>query len=217
MRQVSFCVAIAVAAVLGAQRQVSGLEPSPVHADDPTLRASLDRIARSSALWRTDLDAIRGTGRRALVLTPDAVVVVDRETPGTPEPFGSSVLAEISVIPGDATTVNAVLVVVNLPLLDQVHGRRRSSAAERAADLDRILIHEVYGHAFPYLVAGDLSGRCPDPVPGERATDACSIARENAVRAELKLGRRTDYSLASLALARPSDWFSPDGGDRRRN
>jgi len=64
------------------------------------------------------------------------------------------------------------------------------------------LVHEIYGHAIPYLLAGDLSGRCADPKRGERASEACSIQRENAVRAELGLGRRTDYGLSDLALAR---------------
>jgi hypothetical protein len=217
MRQAFCCLAVSVAVFLipPTQALVAGQGASAVQADNPTLLASLDRIARGSALWRTDLDAISRTGRRAVVLTPDAVVVVDSQSPAAPEPFGSS-LAEISLIRSGDTAVDAVLVVVNLPLLDRAHNRRRSTLSEREADLDRILIHEVYGHAFPYLVTGDTSGRCPDPAPGQRAIDACSIARENAVRAELKLGRRTDYSLGSLALARPSLWSSPEGGDRRR-
>jgi hypothetical protein len=69
-------------------------------------------------------------------------------------------------------------------------------------DLDRILVHEIYGHAVPYLLAGDLSGRCADPQPQERAVDACSIQRENAVRAQLGLGRRVDYGLGDLNLSR---------------
>jgi hypothetical protein len=63
-------------------------------------------------------------------------------------------------------------------------------------------VHEVYGHALPYVVVGDVAGRCADPGKDERATDACAIRRENAVRAELGLGRRSDPGLLSLALAR---------------
>jgi hypothetical protein len=95
-----------------------------------------------------------------------------------------------------------VFVVVNLDLIDRAHAARNSLPAERDADLDRVLVHEVYGHAFPYLLAGNLSGRCADPIAGERAVDACSIRRENAVRAELGLGRRTDYGVAGLSLSR---------------
>jgi hypothetical protein len=77
---------------------------------------------------------------------------------------------------------------------------RLSVRRDFEADLDRILVHEIYGHAVPYLLAGDLSGRCPDPGPNEPARDACSIRRENAVRVELGLGRRGDHGLSSLAL-----------------
>jgi hypothetical protein len=95
-----------------------------------------------------------------------------------------------------------VVVVINLPLVQAAHDVRFSAPQDFEADVDRILVHEVYGHAVPYLLAGDLSARCADPAPGERATDACSIQRENAVRAELGLGRRSDYSLSGLAIAR---------------
>jgi hypothetical protein len=59
----------------------------------------------------------------------------------------------------------------------------------------------VYGHAVPYLEAGHLSGRCADPEPGQPATQSCAIQRENVVRAELRLGRRTDAALGGLILA----------------
>jgi hypothetical protein len=101
-----------------------------------------------------------------------------------------------------------VVVVVNLSLIQRIHNERLTVARELDADLDRILVHEVYGHAIPYLLAGNLSGRCPDPEPGERAPDACSIQRENAVRAELGLGRRQDHGLSSLALARARRFVS---------
>jgi hypothetical protein len=98
--------------------------------------------------------------------------------------------------------VDEVLVVVNLHLIERLHRRTGSLPAEMNLDLDRILVHEVYGHAVPYLLAGDLSGRCADPLPGQSAADACAIRRENAVRAELGLGRRTDYGMSDLLLAR---------------
>jgi hypothetical protein len=46
-----------------------------------------------------------------------------------------------------------------------------------------------------------MSGRCADPEPGQRPSEACSIRRENVVRRELGLGRRTGYDLGGLALA----------------
>jgi hypothetical protein len=81
-----------------------------------------------------------------------------------------------------------------------MHEGLGSSRADFEADLERVVIHEVYGHAVPYLLAGKASGRCADPARGERALDACSVRRENAVRAEAGLGERTDYTFGGLLL-----------------
>ena len=118
--------------------------------------------------------------------------------------FDATVLAEVAPIPHPDSRVDVVLVVINLSLLEESHRKAQSVPSEFEADLDRILVHEIYSHAVPYLLAGHLSGRCPDPAAGERATDACSIRRENAVRAELGLGRRTSYGLDDLNITRRS-------------
>lgn len=174
--------------------------PSLVLAGDPQITASLDRIAKGSSLWRTEMDALRSTGRRALVVTSKQVLAADPRR-RVQRAADNTVLADISLLPGIKSGIAAV-VVVDVQLLDELHGRRGTSATEKAADLDRILIHEVYGHAFPYLRIGNASGKCADPAAGERAEHACSIQRENAVRAELGLGRRTEYGLRGLALGR---------------
>jgi hypothetical protein len=181
---------------------LSGLEGSgPLRTGSPILKASLERIAARSALWREALDAVRESDRHALILTPDQVVVADAQG-GATRSFDPTVLAEVAPVPTRTSQVRVVLVVINLPLLEHIHSRRRSLPVDLEADLDRILVHEIYGHAIPYLVAGDLSGRCADPVPSQRAEDACAIRRENAIRAELRLGRRTDSGLGGLSLAR---------------
>lgn len=167
-----------------------------------TLRASLDRIARGSALWREAVAAVRESGRHALILTPDQVVVTEGEGANRGDAFDPTVLAEVAPVPREDGRVRVVMVVVNLPLIEEIHNARWSVPRDVEADLDRILVHEIYGHALPYLLAGDLSGQCADPKRGERASEACSIRRENAVRAELGLGRRADDGLDGLALAR---------------
>jgi hypothetical protein len=175
----------------------------PLLTTSVTLRAGLDRIASGSPLWREAIAAVRRSGRRALVLTPAQVVVAKASNSSETTSFDPRQLAEVFPVVRDGVRVDSVLVVVNLPLIEDMHQRNRSLPIESDADLDRILIHEVYGHALPYLLAGDVSGRCPDPEPKQRASDACSIRRENAVRAELGLGRRLDYGLAGLLLSRP--------------
>ena len=195
---------------LGAQgttpvQRVPGLPPAIVTTHQ-RVSASLERIAKGSGLWREEIEVLRGTGRQAVVLTPEQVVVIDRGIAGASRTFDRSVLAEVSPVVTGPSSISTVLVVVNLPLLERIHSRRGSLPAEHDADLDAILVHEVYGHAFPYLLAGETSGRCADPVPGERPQDACSIARENAVRAELGLGRRTGYGLNGLLLSLESEY-----------
>lgn len=165
---------------------------------ETTHPASLDRIWRGSPSWRAALDEIGPTGRRALVLTPDQVVVLEA---GTVEPFDRGVLAEVTPVVDREGWVTAVLVVINLPLLEAAHEQRGSLPGEMQDDLDRVVAHEVYGHALPYLQAGTLAGRCADPAPGQRAAEACAIQRENIVRAELGLSRRTDAGLNGLMLA----------------
>lgn len=181
---------------------VPGADASPLFTSNRTIQASLDRIAAGSALWREALEALRSSGRRALILTPDQVAVADRDDGKKTRAFDPTVLAEVVPVPAEHGHVRVVVAVVNLPLIEEVHTASWLVRRDLEADLDRILVHEIYGHAIPYLLAGHMSGRCADPTRGERASDACSIRRENAVRAQLGLGRRTDYGLGDLALAR---------------
>jgi hypothetical protein len=172
------------------------------------LRSSIERISSGSRPWREALQAIENSGRRAIVLTPDQVRVQDRPSSAAATPFDPELLAEVSPVIVSGSQVPVVLVVVNVPLLRRIHHSQPGSLpSDIYQDLDRIVIHEVYGHAFPYLLAGDVSGRCPDAAPGQRAIDACAIQRENAVRTELRLGLRQDTGLNGLALmSRAAGW-----------
>jgi hypothetical protein len=171
---------------------------SPLVTTNRDLQASLERISRGSALWREAMVAIGKTGRHALVVTPADVVMRDSEGRRIVD---SDVLAEAIPIVNEDSEISAVVIVVNLRLVRKVHDARMSVPRDFEADLDRILVHEVYGHAVPYLLAGDISGRCADPGKEKSASDACSIRRENAVRAQLGLGRREDRGHYSLAMA----------------
>lgn len=166
------------------------------------LHARLEAIYRRSPLWRQALDQLRASRRQVLVVTPEQVIVKDSVEAAGGERFDPTVIAAVAPIPGPDNRLDVVLVVVNLPLLQSLYLQSAASPSGLHGDIDRILIHEVYGHAIPYLLAGDLSGRCSDPEPGERAADACSVQRENAVRDELRLGRRASYGLHDLAVVR---------------
>jgi hypothetical protein len=195
-----FCLSLVVALTCVAER--AHAQSSPIETTNPTFQASLERIARGSGLWREAVDAIRIAGRRAIVVTPDQVRIAGESAVTPADRFDDTLLAEVAPVLMDTSRVDAVVVVVNVALLQQRHHEQRLMPIEFEMDLDRILIHEIYGHAIPYLLAGDLSGRCADPQPRQRAVDACSIRRENAVRAELGLGRRVDYGLEGLGFAR---------------
>jgi hypothetical protein len=145
---------------------------------------------------------LRRTGRRVIVGTPNDVHSGAWYGRQSRKAFDPTLLAEVVPLLRQDSRIPLVVVVVNVPLIRRIHEVRVSVLRDFEADLDRIVIHEVYGHAIPLLLAGDLSGRCPDPKPGERAAEACSIRRENAVRAQLGLGTRSDDGISSLTLAR---------------
>lgn len=175
---------------------------APVLTTDASLHASLQRIFRGSASWREALAAVRPTGRRVLVVRPSDPIVNTPNAGTDRDRFDSAGLAEVVPAVDHNSQVRFILVIVNVPLIQRLHDARTSTPRDLEADLDRILVHEIYGHAIPYLLVGSLAGRCADPQDGERPADACSIKRENVVRSELGLGRRTDGGLQSLSLAR---------------
>ena len=174
---------------------------SPLVTTDRTLFESLNRISRGSALWREAIAAVKKTGLRVFVVTPADAVIRGRNSYLSADALEPSALAEAIPVFDEDAAIPAVVIVVNLRLVRQTHDARMSVPREFEADLDRILVHEVYGHAVPYLLAGNISGRCADPTPRESARDACSIRRENAVRSELGLGRRDDHGVFSLRMA----------------
>jgi hypothetical protein len=195
---VTLAVAFGTAAAAGQPRWTWRDRP-PILVEHPTLSASLARIYAGSPRWRKALDEVVNVGRRVVVVTPDKVRVRD-ENGGPETPFDPTVLAEVQPIANEWSRVDTVVVVINLLLLEKLYSD--ASPIDLEADLDRILAHEVYGHAIPYVLAGHLSGRCADPLPGQRATDACAIKRENEIRGELRLGQRREYGLNGLTLAR---------------
>lgn len=169
-------------------------------ANHPILQQSIHRLFARSATWRGAARKVELLGRKAVIVTPRNVRVKDPEN-GRVRSFDDGVIAEVQPLAEHETRVDAVVVVVNVDLLQRMQGSL-ATLGDLEDDVDRVLAHEVYGHAVPYLLAGDLSGKCADPVPGQRPEDACAIKRENEIRAELRLGQRRDYGLSGLAMAR---------------
>ena len=178
---------LAVAAAASAQEA----GPGPLVVSDPVLSASVDRLTEGSASWRDAIGAVAATGRRAFLVTPDRVK----------SPMDPDTLAQVYPLADDPSRVDSVVVVVNLDLLQKLSGLP-VTAADYEDDVDRILAHEVYGHAIPFLMAGTMSGYCADPAIGQSALMACAIQRENTIRREMRLGQRFEYGRQSLAIAR---------------
>ena len=161
---------------------------------DPELGALLRRIDDRSPSWRSALDSVSAAGGRIVVTTVQDLADV-------PDQFARAELAAVSPVIAADSSVAAVLVVVNRELLDRLYALVPDAhPSAREMDLVRILVHEIYGHAVPYLLAGHARGACPDPVDARQL--GCSVARENIIRAELSLQPRRAYDLTGLALAR---------------
>lgn len=160
---------------------------------DADVAAALRRIDQGSPTWRAELDEVARRGGRVVVATVG-------ELTGVPEQFARQQLAEVTPIAAADGSVREVLVVINRELLRDAYRHARGSAEDEQQDLARILIHEVYGHAVPYLVAGHVSGACSDPL-SESDSRSCSLDRENVIRRELRLGVRIRYDLSGLALS----------------
>jgi hypothetical protein len=160
---------------------------------DVSLADALRRIDSGSPSWRAALDSVAARGGTI-------IVAAVRELTGLPDRFARSELAAASPVVAPDSTVGTVLVVVNSALLERLYRAAAAPRAQRDDDLVRILVHEVYGHAVPYLLAGHVRGGCPDPAPGEFT--GCAVDRENVVRTELGLGARHGHDLSGLALAR---------------
>lgn len=191
-----FTACIGLAALIAAAPRIASAQDAtdgPLAVSHPVLAASVERLAAGSASWREALDAVSGTGRRTIITTTDKAE----------RGFDLDQLAQALPILDDQQRVSEVVVAVNLELMQRMSGLP-VKAVQFEDDLDRIIAHEVFGHAIPLLLAGQMAGHCADPVRGQRATDACAIKRENQIRKELKLGLRFDYGREGLALARRS-------------
>ena len=164
----------------------------PVVVWNPALAASIERLSSESRTFRDAIDAVTTTGRHAVLATPDQVKHIE---------FDRSVLAQAYPLTSDQSRIDTVVVVINLELLQKLSGLS-IAAVDFEEDLDRIVAHEIYGHAVPVLLAGSMSGNCADPAIGQSALTSCAVQRENVIRREMKLGQRVDYGRDSLALAR---------------
>ena len=90
------CLALAVVSPVAVSETVRGQASAPTPREaaytaplltsHPTLLASLERITSGSVLWREGVNALRQSGRVALILTPEEVVFADPRDATTARP-----------------------------------------------------------------------------------------------------------------------------------
>jgi hypothetical protein len=134
----------------------------------PEIAEMLSEVEERSPTFREALDAVRADESLSLVVTAGML-------PG--EYIGVAFYGD-----GDHTRVN-----VSLDL-----GKIAEHKLSRE-QVQEILVHEIYGHAVPYLMTrGQL---CRDPGDGEPYRRSCVAKREAVVMRELGLQPRQTYAI----------------------
>jgi hypothetical protein len=179
-------------------RLARGAGDTPLHVQNPFLERRTHEIARRSATWRAAMDTLSGTRFWVVVGTP---ADIRRSVPGL-ENYRSRHLGEVVPLRDDEGALLGAIVTIDLELLEQLGARTGVTRAELEADVDRILVHEIYGHVVPLAWNRTIAGGCPDPAPGAPAESSCAMLRENRIRAELGMQPRLAYDLSGLSVGR---------------
>jgi hypothetical protein len=180
--------------------------------EHPVLAARSNDLSRRSPTWRAALDSIRATGFHVVIGTP---ADIRRAVPGL-EHYRARHLGEVVPMRDGEGALIGAIVTIDLELVERLGKRAGLTRSEMECDVDRILVHEVYGHVLPLARTREIAGGCPDPAAGEPAASSCAIVRENVIRAELGLDARVAYDLSGLSLGRAAGAISAvgRGGER---
>ena len=90
----------------------------------------------------------------------------------------------VTLARGRTGNLSHVVVALNENAMEIIAERAASGDEYMKGELDRVLIHEIYGHVVPVVEARDMSKGCPDaPRPGE--SRSCVSIREAEIAAEL--------------------------------
>jgi hypothetical protein len=181
-----------------APQPVAVEEVGPLLVGDALLAQALRRVAERSSTWRAGLDTLAASGFLVLVTVPERA---ERLVPALIgyEPMH---IGEVIPMRAEGGRLVGAVVTVDVMLLQRLALESGVPLSVALADVERVLIHEIYGHVVPLAQSRTLAGGCPDPGPGEAAESSCAIVRENRIRGELGLAPRTGYDLSDLALGR---------------
>jgi hypothetical protein len=171
---------------------------------DAYVAARIEDLARRAPALGAALERARYGSIRVVIGTPEQVRSAVGADPWLSGGSGAGQLADFFIYKDDPGGLAVRLIVVRVHverIRRTVHasaplglGRRRATRQVDALT-DAVLIHELWGHLVPILEAGDHSGNCPDPLPGEVDSESCVMKRENGLRRDLGLAERREYAL----------------------
>ena len=166
---------------------------------DPFLATRIQLLEERSPQLRAAMDAARAGPIPVVIGTP---VQVQERLGGQlnlAKEIGNERIGEFRARRPDPELpeIDLVVIRVDLTALHRAAKRRLiGGTAWLERTTDAIVIHELWGHAVPVLAAGSITGRCPDPRPGEVEAESCVMRRESVLRAELGLSPRKTYSIS---------------------
>jgi hypothetical protein len=153
---------------LHAYRGWHGMPTRRFRVTEPIFAQRIAELEQRSAFARARLEAIRQSGMRVWVATPEALRVLDPRAQRLP-------IAWVALLPGGRD----VVAVIDVEWLRRQHAADGEfSEAAFLHDLDMILAHELFVHIGSIGPGRDLGRVCtdPDPVPGALG---CSVVQEN--------------------------------------
>lgn len=168
----------------------AGMPESRLRVTDPLFAERIASMAERSPFVRARLEAIRRSGLRVWVMTPEALQV---QVPGA-----------AMLRAGWATMMNGGRDAVAVIDLAWLRGRRAAgdlSGEQLLADLDLLIGHELFVHIGSIGPGREMRGMCTDPEPVPGAV-GCSVVEENLLTYSLDPATpfRPDYRQSPLRM-----------------
>ncbi|HEX6558836.1 MAG TPA: hypothetical protein VF021_05220 [Longimicrobiales bacterium] len=156
----------------------------------PLLAERIDFVARQSPSFRAAWDMIRRSGLPVRIGTDDQLRSrLPHWYRQHPNEWAGVTVTET----GGRDELSGAVVALRLGAMEKTARRTPRGSEYLLAELDRVLIHEIYGHLAPMVAARDVQHECLDQLrPGEATP--CVQVRERRIAAEL-----SNYRLAHAA------------------
>lgn len=160
-----------------------------IEIQDRLLAERIERVAAGSASFRNDWAMIRASGVRVTIGRATRLhSQLPRWYRDNPNRWVGVTVVHAA---GARSSVDRAVVALRVTAIERQARLRPDSETWRLAEIDRVLVHEIYGHLAPIIAAGDAYSDCPDHArPGEQ--QACVALREDHVMRELAMFQETE-------------------------